>query len=249
MGPNPWVRALDYVAESCWLLALVAVPIFFDTMTVRIFEPDKIVLFRNIVLVMVLATLLRAILSAPAAMARAPTSSSPLPSTGRGVEERGPPWWRRQITRRPMLVPVIIFTLVYPAATIHSVLPGISFWGSYDRMQGLYTWLNYIALFLVLAYSVRSWAQIERIVSAFVFASVPVAIYGIMQHMQWDPVQWGADTTVRVASTLGNAIFLGAYLLMCMPFAMYRLWRAAERLRAPDGEGKGGGGRGPPGGG
>jgi O-antigen ligase/tetratricopeptide (TPR) repeat protein len=132
-----------------------------------------------------------------------------------------------------MLVPVIIFTLIYTAATIHSVLPGISFWGSYDRMQGLYTWLNYIALFLVLAYSVRSWAQIERIVSAFVFASIPVAIYGIMQHLTWDPVQWGADTTVRVASTLGNAIFLGAYLLMCMPFAMYRLWRAAERLRAP----------------
>src|SRR5205085_470225 len=242
MGPNPWVRALDYVTESCWLLALVAVPIFFDTMTVRIFEPDKIVLFRNIVLVMVLATLVRAILTAPAAMARAPTSTSPLPSTGasplpstgRGVGDKGPPWWSRQITRRPMLVPVIIFTLVYTAATIHSVLPGISFWGSYDRMQGLYTWLNYCALFLVLAYSVRSRAQIERIVSAFVFASVPVAIYGIMQHMQLDPVPWGADTTVRVASTLGNAIFLGAYLLMCMPFAMYRLWRATERLRAPD---------------
>src|SRR5437868_6267169 len=236
MGPNPWVRALDYVTESCWLLALVAVPLFFDTMTVRIFEPDKIVLFRNIVLVMVLATLVRAILTAPAAMARAPTSTSPLPSTERGVGYKGPPWWRRQITQRPMLVPVIIFTLVYTAATIHSVLPGISFWGSYDRMQGLYTWLNYIALFLVLAYSVRSWAQIERIVSAFVFASVPVAIYGIVQHLQWDPVQWGADTTVRVASTLGNAIFLGAYLLMCMPFAMYRLWRAAARLRAPQEE-------------
>src|SRR5437763_4188331 len=112
MGPNPWVRALDYVTESCWLLALVAVPIFFDTMTVRIFEPDKIVLFRNIVLVMVLATLVRAILTAPAAMARAPTSTSPLPSkgasplpsTGRGDGDKGPPWCRRQITRRPLLV-------------------------------------------------------------------------------------------------------------------------------------------------
>src|SRR5438270_455955 len=197
MGPNPWVRALDCVTESCWLLALVAVPIFFDTMTVRIFEPDKIVLFRNIVLVMVLAALLRAILAAPAAMARATPSPAPLPPTERGgaiaqsaigAASVRAPWWRDQIARRPMLVPVIIFTLVYTAATINSVLPGISFWGSYDRMQGLYTWLSYIALFLVLAYSVRSWAQIERIVSAIVFASVPVAIYGIMQHMHWDPV-------------------------------------------------------------
>ena len=100
MGQNPWVRALDYVTESCWLLALVAVPIFFDTMTVRIFEPDKIVLFRNIVLVMVLATLVRAILTAPAAMARGTTS--PRPQDERGVtsaqsaiDATGPPWWRR----------------------------------------------------------------------------------------------------------------------------------------------------------
>src|SRR5437588_7314549 len=114
MGPNPWARALDYVTESCWLLALVAVPIFFDTMTVRIFEPDKIVLFRNIVLVLVLAALLRAILTAPTAMARATpstpppggsrTSSSPLPPTGSGAaiarSAISAPWWRDQITRR-----------------------------------------------------------------------------------------------------------------------------------------------------
>src|SRR5207248_815114 len=142
MRQNAWVRALDYVAESCWLLALVAVPIFFDTMTVRIFEPDKIVLFRNIVLVMVLAALLRAILTAPAAMARSAIGAASVRA----------PWWRDQITRRPMLVSVIIFTLVYTAATINSVLQGISFWGSYDRMQGLYTWLSYIALFVVLTY-------------------------------------------------------------------------------------------------
>src|SRR3954452_19528225 len=92
MGPNPWARALDYVTESCWLLALVAVPIFFDTMTVRIFEPDKIVLFRNIVLVMVLAALLRATLTAPAAMARAATSPRPAKealTSACGGDERG----------------------------------------------------------------------------------------------------------------------------------------------------------------
>ena len=117
MGPNPWVRALDYVTESCWLLALVAVPIFFDTMTVRIFEPDKIVLFRNIVLVMVLATLLRAILTAPAAMAGATTAGPwrrsrsarehPLSrpqGEGRsqhGPSRRGRPGWRAPMWPAP----------------------------------------------------------------------------------------------------------------------------------------------------
>ena len=56
MARNPAVRAFDFLIESCWLLALVTIPIFFDTMTVRIFEPDKIALFRNIVIVMVLLT-------------------------------------------------------------------------------------------------------------------------------------------------------------------------------------------------
>jgi len=235
MRSRVWVRTLDYLVESCWLLAIVAVPIFFDTVTTRIFEPDKIVLFRNIVLVMLVALLLRGIITLPGALTRA---SSPAPAPrepgsegegNEGVARR--PWWRQATDRNPMLLPVVLFTLVYTVATIHSVLPGISFWGSYDRMQGLYTWLSYIAFFLVLAYNVRTWAQIERIISAIVFASIPVAAYGIVQHLRWDPVQWGADTSTRVASTLGNAIFIGAYLLMTMPFTAYRLWRAVDRFR------------------
>jgi len=235
MRVTTWVRALDLFVEACWLLALVAVPIYFDTLTVRIFEPDKIVLFRNIVMLMVLAVLLRAILTLPSALANRATASSPSAADsvdGRPDVPKRAPWWRAEIMRRPLLIPVAVFVLVYTAATIHSVLPGISFWGSYDRSQGLYTWLNYIAFFLILSYQLRRWPQIERIISALVFGSIPVAFYGVVQHFQWDPVAWGADTSTRVASTLGNSIFLGAYVIMCMPFAAYRLWRAVECLRA-----------------
>ncbi len=249
MRARVWVRTLDYLVESCWLLAIVAVPIFFDTETTRIFEPDKIALFRNIVLVMLVALLLRGLITLPATLAGA---GSPSPadrerragpsdprlgsegpvSHGQGGEEGAArPWWRQIVSRNPMLIPVIIFTAIYTLATVHSVLPGIAYWGSYDRMQGLYTWLTYIAFFFVLAYRIRSWPQIERVISAIVFASVPVAIYGVMQHLGWDPVQWGADTRTRVASTLGNAIFIGAYLLMCLPFTAYRFWRAIARFR------------------
>ncbi len=244
MRARVWVRTLDYLVESCWLLAIVAVPIFFDTETTRIFEPDKIALFRNIVLVMLVALLLRGLITLPAALAGAGSPSPADRERGQGSEgdsadgataetARGAarPWWRRALTRDPMLVPVIIFTAIYTLATVHSVLPGIAFWGSYDRMQGLYTWLTYIAFFFVLAYRIRAWPQIERVISAIVFASVPVAIYGVMQHLGWDPVVWGADTHTRVASTLGNAIFIGAYLLMCLPFTAYRFWRAIERFR------------------
>ena len=239
MRARVWIRTLDYLVESCWLLAIVAVPIFFDTETTRIFEPDKIALFRNVVLVMLVALLLRGIITLPEAWARrapAPVpvgvatddGATPVAETARGATR---PWWRRIVSGNPMLVPVAIFTAIYTLATVHSVLPGISFWGSYDRMQGLYTWLTYIAFFFVLAYRIRSWPQVERVISAIVFASVPVAIYGVMQHLGWDPVIWGADTRTRVASTLGNAIFIGAYLLMCLPFTAYRFWRALERFR------------------
>jgi hypothetical protein len=233
MRARVWVRTLDYLVESCWLLAIIAVPIFFDTMSTRIFEPDKIVLFRNIVLVMLVALFLRGLITLPGVMAHGARSAGADGASEGGDAPVGArrPGWRRAMARNPMLLPVIVFALVYTLATIHSVLPGISFWGSYDRMQGLYTWLNYIAFFFVLAYSIRSWAQVERVISAIVFASVPVAVYGIMQHLHWDPVQWGAPTDVRVASTLGNAIFIGAYLLMTMPFAAYRLWWAVERFR------------------
>jgi cyclophilin family peptidyl-prolyl cis-trans isomerase/tetratricopeptide (TPR) repeat protein len=53
--------------------------------------------------------------------------------------------------------------------------------------------------------------------------SFPIAMYGLVQHFGLDPLPWGGDVTTRVASNMGNAIFVAAYLIMILPLTMARL--------------------------
>src|SRR5690606_17951074 len=63
----------------------------------------------------------------------------------------------------------------------------------------------------------------------------PVSLYGLLQHYRLDPLPWGGDTTFRVASTMGNPIFVAAYLIMVVPLTIARL--AQQIARAVQGAG------------
>ena len=43
----------EKIIEAGWLVAVVAVPLFFNIYTARTFEPDKITLLRSVVMVMI----------------------------------------------------------------------------------------------------------------------------------------------------------------------------------------------------
>jgi len=52
-------RICDAIIEAGWLVAIVVTPLFFDTYTNRVFEPDKIHLLRSITLVIAVAWLVQ----------------------------------------------------------------------------------------------------------------------------------------------------------------------------------------------
>jgi tetratricopeptide (TPR) repeat protein len=74
-------------------------------------------------------------------------------------------------------------------------------------------------------------AQLERLIQALILPSMPVALYAVVQRFGLDPMPWLGDVTVRVASTMGNSIFVAAYLIMVVPLTIVRL---GEALRALD---------------
>ncbi len=100
-----------------------------------------------------------------------------------------------------------------------------SFWGNYERMMGLYTWLHVlIYLWMLLSiYSVRQ--RYLKLFDFSVFVGLLVSIYGILQKFGlyfWVVLETG---DVRVYSTLGNAAFLAGYLLVNTFFALYLFFR------------------------
>ncbi|MDW8388787.1 MAG: O-antigen ligase family protein [Oscillochloridaceae bacterium] len=206
-------RWCAWVSEACWVLALTMAPMVFNLYSARHFEPDKAALLRSLALVASSAALARWL---NALVSRASQPASPPPPAN------APPLWRRVLSL-PLAVPVLLYALVYLLATAFSIVPGISFWGSYQRMQGTLTHLSYIALFVVMIATLRRVEQIERVVTMSLAAGFAVAGYGILQHQGLDPLPWRGDVITRVASTMGNSIFVAAYMIMVVPLALYRL--------------------------
>ena len=69
----------------------------------------------------------------------------------------------------------------------------------------------------------RTRAQLNRILYAVILTSLPIAIYGIIQHYGLDALPWGGDVKERVAANMGNAIFVAAYLIMALFLTLERL--------------------------
>ncbi len=200
----------DQLIEAGWLLSLIVVPLFFNIFSNRVFEPDKLTALRTITTLMALAWCVK---------------QGEQLKLGRDEGERVD--WRAWL-RQPLVLPILATIVVYIVATACSIAPATSLWGGYQRLQGAYTTLSYIVLCALMAQGLRSGAQLRRLVSVVICTSLPIALYGLVQHFGLDAMPWGGDVTKRVTSNMGNAIFVAAYLVMVIPLTLAR-WVELQR--------------------
>jgi len=190
----------DKVLEMGWLLAVIVTPLFFNVYSSRVFEPDKLTTLRTLALVMAVVWLVKFI-----------------EERSHGRRDVGFSW------QTPLVAPTLFTVAVYLVSTVLSVNPWVSFFGSYQRLQGTYTTLAYIVLFFVILQGLRTRAQVERLLTVIILNSLPIALYGLVQRNKLDPLPWGGDVTRRVASNMGNAIFVAAYMIMAAPPTLSRV--------------------------
>lgn len=192
--------------EIGWLAAIVSIPLFFNIHSDRVFEPDKLTLLRSIALLMSAAWLVKFI-------------------NEEGWRQINWLRWRdgNSVWKRPFVLPVFLLVIVYLLSTLFSITPQVSWAGSYQRLQGTYTTLSYIVIFALLAATMRSREQVQRVVTAVIIASIPISFYGMLQRFDLDPLPWGGDTQRRIAGHMGNAIFIAAYLIMALPLTLARI--------------------------
>ncbi|MCS6846051.1 MAG: tetratricopeptide repeat protein [Caldilineales bacterium] len=199
-------RFFESAIEAGWLAALIVTPLFFNVHSSRVFEPDKLSLLRSIALIMAAAWVGKV----ANAVVAAPATAEPRPSR-----------WQ-QLRATPLALPTLVLVLAYLISTLLSVSPRISWWGSYQRLQGTYTTLSYIVIFALALGHLRRREQWLRVVYAVILASLPIAFYGIMQRVGADPLPWGGNVRTRIAANMGNSIFVAAYLLMVIPLTLER---------------------------
>ena len=183
----------DKVLEMGWLLAVIITPLLFNVYSSRVFEPDKLTTLRTVALIMAAVWIVKYI-----------------EERTHGKYDPGFTW------RTPLVLPTLLTTVIYVLSTILSVTPRVSLFGSYQRLQGTYTTLAYIVVFLIILQGMRTREQLDRLITVVIINSLPIALYGLIQHNKLDPLPWGGDVTRRVASNMGNAIFVAAYLIMAV---------------------------------
>ncbi len=212
----------DKLMEAGWLAALVVAPLFFNVYSSRVFEPDKISLVRSLALLMAGAWVIKQLEASWRTTAQAREAPAPrVPFADR---------LRDLVRENPLAVPIAAIVVSYLVATLFSVVPAVSWWGSYQRLQGTYSTFSYITIFLIAAGTLRTRAQLDRALNTILTVSFPVALYGLLQHFKLDPLPWGGDTTERVAANMGNSIFVAAYLILVVPLTLARWIETLARL-------------------
>jgi len=190
--------------EIMWLLAAAAVPLAFNPWGCNAFDLPKAALLLTLALLGGLAALVQ--------MTRRPAGVTAPP--------RPLPW---------LLWPVSAFAVALILATVFSVNPYLSLWGSHQRQQGLLAVLACQGLFTLVAFGLRTRAQAERLLDAIAWGSLPVVAYGLWQAVAPDPLAWQTDAASPVHSTLGRANFLASYLVLALPLTVGRMAMARRR--------------------
>jgi tetratricopeptide (TPR) repeat protein len=209
----------EAVLEACWLMAAVLIPLFFNPYSQRIFEPDKIALLRSLATLTLAGWGVKLLVHCRIS---AKILARPLSHESKIGQNR--------YCAVGMILAAVFFLTVSVISALTSIMPRISWLGSYERMDGALTTASYIVLFFSIVFALRRKEQLDRFVTCIILPSLPIALYGVLQHFFLDPLQFPKPVTERCTSTAGNPSFLGGYLIMVVPLTLSRLASSWKKL-------------------
>ena len=193
------IKICDYLIEIGILAIVFLIPIYFAFIykDYSVFSLDKIAVFRILVEILIILSLTKLAINKKLSI----------------------------FIRKKYLLIVLLFFLTAIIATLFSVDSHNSFWGSYWRQQGLFTYFHYFLFFIIIAININKKEKIERIINVILLSSFFVAIFGITQWLGLDNFPWHKKVPIggRITSTMGQPVFLGNYLVLVSFLTVYKI--------------------------
>lgn len=128
---------------------------------------------------------------------------------------------------------LIIFLVSFTISTFVGVDPYHSFWDNHERMLGLFTIFHYVAYYFICTSIFKDWTDWRKALRVFISAGSVAMFIGILQHYK-SGLLLNQDSS-RVASTLGNSIYVGGYglFLIFTSFLLFikeenKIWKWLE---------------------
>ena len=141
--------------------------------------------------------------------------------------------------RRVTLFALAVYALVTLLATLTSVAPETSWFGTLSRGQGSLFVLAVAVLVATSTDAVRTPAGVGLVLRALAVGSVPVAVATILQRFGLDPITRTLCDVERIPTTIGNALpgatFLGIASLIAFDLLRqaWTAWRSPVHAVAP----------------
>lgn len=130
-----------------------------------------------------------------------------------------------------LLWAIFIYTFSYSLSTFLGVNWHQSFWGYWERMGGLFSWLHYAAFVIIAVSVLRKKEEWLEFLFLMVLAAFISAFFGLLQKFNIVSVL-GATGRFRIFGTLGNPAAFAGYLIFNFFFAVFLLREfSSRRLR------------------
>ena len=122
------------------------------------------------------------------------------------------------------------WTLLFGITTAASINPYLSFWGSLERMGGLWTFLHYLVYFVILISVFRTREDWLRLLKIVVAVGVLSALYGFGQKTDIEFFV-GSGGRARIFGTIGNAALFAGYQIVAMFLALILAFSSSVSAR------------------
>ena len=120
----------------------------------------------------------------------------------------------REPSYRPKMTKIswafLAFASAFSIATATSVIPYMSFWGTLERMGGLFTFWHYFIFFIILTSIFRTEKDWLNLFKLTIFVGILSALYGFGQRTD---IQFfvGSGGRERIFGTIGNPAFFAIF--------------------------------------
>lgn len=124
---------------------------------------------------------------------------------------------------RPILIFGGMWLMSLIISTVFSIAPNLSFFGSYDRIQGLFSHLLYLSSFIIFLQLFLAKQNRKFFIISTVIVGSLVSIHAILQHFGIAVFFNGAmqEFLGRSFATFGHPNFLGQFLILPLWLALY----------------------------
>ncbi len=125
-----------------------------------------------------------------------------------------------EFTPTPLDFPLIAWVVMNIVTTVSSFAPALSFRGEYENFAGSLSNINYVIIYYLAVNAVKDKKHLTALTLSAMLSGVFVTLYATAQYFGFDFIKWNEGSMIqgRYFASMGNPNFLGAFLIMIIPF-------------------------------